>query len=285
VLKAPAKVNLHLEILGRRGDGFHEILSLFQAVSLFDRIALRSLKVTGQVRVACTAPIPAERNIVTAALRAFRAKTGIEEGIDLRVWKSIPIGAGLGGGSSDAAATLRGLNGMFGRPLDGGLLAELAAGLGSDVPFFLEGGTALVGGRGERVTRVAGRGDYRIVLVWPGFGVDTREAYGWYDQAGHRRAALGPAEVRQRFVGLPPSQWGYFNSFQEVVEGRHPVLTEIAGDLRRAGAAAAGISGCGSTVFGVFASARQARAAVRRARRRFALAQVVSPLQIRGAQD
>jgi len=164
VLKAPAKVNLHLEILGRRGDGFHEILSLFQAVSLFDRIALRSLKVTGQVRVACTAPIPAERNIVTAALRAFRAKTGIEEGIDLRVWKSIPIGAGLGGGSSDAAATLRGLNGMFGRPLDGGLLAELAAGLGSDVPFFLEGGTALVGGRGERVTRVAGRGDYRIVL-------------------------------------------------------------------------------------------------------------------------
>jgi 4-diphosphocytidyl-2-C-methyl-D-erythritol kinase len=288
VLKAPAKVNLHLEILGRRGDGFHEILSVFQAVSLYDRVALRSLKVTGQLSVRCTLPIPAEQNIVTAAVRRFRERTGIEAGVAVSLRKAIPVGAGLGGGSSDAAATLRGMNEMFGGPLGRSELVALAAALGSDVPFFLGGPTALVEGRGERLTSLPGRADYQVVLVWPGFGVATREAYRWFDeqeQGAGASAHLSAEEVRRRFTGWEPGRWGFFNSFRGVVEARHPLLGEIVRDLREAGAGVAGLSGCGSTVFGLFAGTRQARAAAARARRRYPLVEVVSPLQIRGTQD
>lgn len=288
VLRAPAKVNLHLEILGRRGDGFHEILSVFQAVSLYDRVTIRSLKVTGQLSVRCTLPIPAEQNIVTAAVRRFRERTGIEAGVAVSVRKAIPVGAGLGGGSSDAAATLRGLNQMFGRPLGRSELTELATGLGSDVPFFLGGPAALVEGRGERLTSLPGRADYEVVLVWPGFGVATREAYEWFDEQGQSAGApahLSAQEIRRRFADWQPRRWGFYNSFREVVEARHPVLAEIVRDLAEAGAEAAGLSGSGSSVFGLFAGAGPARAAAAGVRRRYPFVEVVSPLQIRGTQD
>jgi 4-diphosphocytidyl-2-C-methyl-D-erythritol kinase len=288
VLKAPAKVNLHLEILGRRSDGFHEILSLFQAVSLFDRIRLRSLKDTGQVRVRCSLPIPAEENIVTAAVRLFRERSGLRGGVSVSIEKGIPVGAGLGGGSSDAATTLRGLNELFNCPLSEQQLAELALALGSDVPFFLGSPTALVRGRGERIRRVPGRSDYRMVLVWPGFAVATREAYGWYDRSGGRSSRTGHlsgTEVRRRFARLPPPRWGFFNSFQNLVEAHHPVVADIAAGLHRAGAATAGITGCGSAVFGVFDSAAAARRAALLARPLYPLVEVVSPLQSAGAGD
>lgn len=288
MLKAPAKVNLHLEIVGRRGDGFHEIVSLFQAVSLFDRVRLRSLKVFDALSISCNLPISMEENIVTAAARLFRERTGVHGGISVRLDKAIPVGAGLGGGSSDAAATLRGLNEMFDRPLNRSELGELAAALGSDVPFFLGPPTALVSGRGERVQSLPGRGDYCLVLVWPGFGVATREAYGWYDSRPEGESepfSLSLAEVAERFGGSAPADWGFFNSFQGVVESRHPVLAEIMGFLRQGGAALAGISGSGSAVFGLFAAASAARRAARRARLRYPLVKVVSPLQFRGAED
>jgi 4-diphosphocytidyl-2-C-methyl-D-erythritol kinase len=288
VLTAPAKVNLHLEILRARGDGFHEILSLFQAVSLFDRIRLRSLKDAEGLSVSCTLPIPVEENIVTAAVRLFRERAGVRSGVGVSVEKAIPVGAGLGGGSSDAAATLRGLNELFDRPLSETQLAGLAVALGSDVAFFLGSSPALVSGRGERIVSLPGRSDYRMVLVWPGFSVATRQAYSWYDRRGGRKPSpkhLSAAEVRARFVRLPPVDWGFFNSFQGVVEARHPVVADIAAGLRRAGAAAAGITGCGSAVFGVFVSETAARRAALQAGRLYPLVKVVSPLQIRGAED
>lgn len=287
VLAAPAKVNLHLEVLGRRADGFHEILSLFQAVSLCDRLRLRSLKQAEALSVRCTVPIAFEHNIVTAAVRLFRRTTGLSAGVEVSLEKRIPIGAGLGGGSSDAAATLRGLNAMYGHPLEAGRLLQLAARLGSDVPFFLGSSTALVSGRGELLRAIPGRRDYRLVLVWPGFEVATREAYAWLDERQRDPAGCGQvsaAELERRYRSLPPAQWGFFNSFQPVVAARYPVIAELTESLRRAGAEPAGVSGCGSAVFGVFVSRRAALRAAARARGVYSRVEVVSPLQIRAAE-
>ena len=287
IVEAPAKVNLHLEIKGMRADGYHEILSVVLPVPLFDRVRIRSLKRNRILRISCTPPVVCEKNIAAAAVDVFRRASGIESGIEVRVEKKIPVGAGLGGGSSDAAAVLSGLNRMFGKPLSAGKLRDLAAELGSDVPFFLGAAAAVMSGRGERIRAVRPRQDIVLVLVYPGFAVSTAQAYRWFDEEGNR-PPLKSITVRQledRFEHREPDRWGFYNSFQSVIQARYPVIGRVAGQLTGRGARFAVLSGSGSSVVGVFADSGEARAAARVMRGHYPGVWVLVPLQSGGSAD
>ena len=164
-VSAPAKINLHLGVLGARGDGYHDIVSLFQAVSLCDDISVSRGGTDGEIDLRGCSAVPVERNIITAAICGFRRETGLTSGVRVRVEKRIPMAAGLGGGSSDAAATLRCLCALFPDAMSPPAMLSLGAELGSDVPFFLVAAAALVEGRGERVCPVKPRTDYAVVAV------------------------------------------------------------------------------------------------------------------------
>ena len=156
-LKAPAKLNLFLEVTGKRPDGFHALESVFQTISLYDDITI-SLKDSRGVDFSCRPEsLQTPDNLAVKAAEAFFTATGLQAGVHISLEKGIPAQAGLGGGSSDAAAVLKGLNDLFDRPLDKSALLTLGASLGSDVPFFICGGTALVTGRGEFVEPGQGR--------------------------------------------------------------------------------------------------------------------------------
>src|SRR4051812_18158543 len=184
-LRAPAKINLSFEIRGRRPDGFHEIETLMVPVSLFDRISLEKITDPApSIQFSCNDnSIPAgDDNLVVRAAKLFRTATGIAAGIEIRLDKVIPHGAGLGGGSSDAASTLMGLNELFGGVLKKEDLTRLAADLGSDVPFFLAQSAAMCRGRGEIVEPVPMAKRLKLLLFKPDFGVPTPWAYGrWKD--------------------------------------------------------------------------------------------------------
>jgi 4-diphosphocytidyl-2-C-methyl-D-erythritol kinase len=177
-VRAPAKVNLSLEVLGRRPDGYHEIRTVMQAVSLCDEIEFES-RSDGLLRLECVgADLPAdESNLVLRAARLLRERSGAHGGADVRLTKRVPLGGGLGGGSSDAAITLLALAELWGLTPSGDELTEMAAELGSDVPFFLTGGAALCEGRGERVTPLPCPRTLRYVLAMPQWSVSTARVY------------------------------------------------------------------------------------------------------------
>ncbi len=175
---APAKINLSFAIKGRRDDGFHEIETLMAPISLADRVTIERSKTNG-IQFSCDdSSLPGgDDNLVVRAARLFRERTRIEEGIEIALEKKIPHGAGLGGGSSDAATTLRGLNELFETRLTQKELIELAAQIGSDVPFFILGAAAVCRGRGEIVEPARLPGRFTLLLVKPDFGVPTPWAY------------------------------------------------------------------------------------------------------------
>jgi 4-diphosphocytidyl-2-C-methyl-D-erythritol kinase len=282
ILKAPAKVNLHLEIRARRSDGYHEILSIMQSVPLFDTVHIRSLKEKEELRVLCDPPVPGEKNIAAAAVDSYRRNCGISSGVEVRIQKRIPAGAGLGGGSSDAAAVLTGLNRMFSAPLDRRRLHGLAFALGSDVPFFLGGPAAIVSGRGEVVESMKPRRDYALLLAYPDISISTREAYRWFDLDGPPAGTVSitPQELKYRFERQPPESWSFFNSFQGAVESRHPGIAEIVSKVKESGASLASLSGSGAAVFGVFSGVGQARSAARAVRKLCRRVWVLVPLQM-----
>jgi 4-diphosphocytidyl-2-C-methyl-D-erythritol kinase len=205
----------------------------------------------------------------------------------VRIEKRIPVGAGLGGGSSDAAAVLGGLNRLFSFPLSPVQLQELAVGLGSDVSFFLHGGpAALMSGRGETIQDLAPRGDLVLVLVYPGFPISTAQAYRWFDQEaepGPRTSS--PEDLRVQFEEKSPDSWTFFNSFQSTIEDRYPLIGEIIGELEESGAHPATLSGSGSSVVGVFTDIKAARSAYRRLRRGYPGVWLLVPLQSGGIAD
>jgi 4-diphosphocytidyl-2-C-methyl-D-erythritol kinase len=262
-VEAPAKVNIHLRVYGRRDDGYHGILSLFQAVSLSDLIVIRSLKEPDLLEIDGELGCQAERSTVFRAAAAYREMTGSRTGLSISVEKRIPIGAGLGGGSSDAAATLAGLE----RLLRGGLgkedLARAAAGIGSDVPFFLEGGAAIVAGRGEKILPIPARTDFRLVIVYPGVSVSTAEAYRMLDLERPYDSSEpdpGAEELERRYRGDPGS-WDFSNSFEPVISSAHREIAAARDRLQELGASFAAMSGSGSAVFGVFEDGERARTA------------------------
>src|SRR6202521_4124506 len=178
-LYAPAKINLSFEIKGRRGDGFHEIATLMAPISLSDRLTIERGKTTGGIQFSCddASLSNGEENLVVQAARLFLKATKIGAGVEIALEKKIPHGAGLGGGSSDAATTLLGLNELFETRLERKAFIDLAAQLGSDVPFFILGSPALCRGRGEIVEPARLPARFNLLLVKPGFGVPTPWAY------------------------------------------------------------------------------------------------------------
>jgi 4-diphosphocytidyl-2-C-methyl-D-erythritol kinase len=264
-LAAPAKVNLHLEVLDRRPDGFHELVSLFQAVDVADRLLLERTGEDGPVSVEGMSEVAAERNLIARAIELFRNRAGVREGIRASLTKRIPVGAGFGGGSSDAAAALRCCQALFGSPLRDAEIAACALTLGSDVSFFLDGPAAVVEGRGERVRRIAARTDFAVVAATPRVRVPTADAFAWLD------ADRGPAPARVRRTGAPgaierayrdlaPDAWPFGNTFDGPVAGRFAAIAALRDRMRAAGAANARLTGSGSTVIAVFADAAGAAA-------------------------
>ncbi|MDP2815430.1 MAG: 4-(cytidine 5'-diphospho)-2-C-methyl-D-erythritol kinase, partial [Rectinemataceae bacterium] len=205
-MRASAKINLHLEVFHKRPDGFHDLSSLFQAVDLYDDIYVRSLKEQETIEIFGDFDCPPENTTIWKAVSLFRKASGIRQGISICVEKRIPAGAGLGGGSSDAASVLRALNEANGRCLAPEVLSSLAASVGSDVPFFLSGGSALASGRGERLAETPSRTDFSVVVVFPGFPVSTAWAYSKLDEhSAHADPAhaLEPSELT-RIYSQPP---------------------------------------------------------------------------------
>lgn len=262
-VEAPAKINLWLRVLGRRGDGFHEVETRLAPLALSDRLSLvrdESLA-EGEIALSCDDPtVPGdESNLVVRALRALEGTTGRLPGLRLHLEKRIPHGAGLGGGSSDAAAALRLVEAAFGLALEPGVLQEAAAAVGSDVPFFLLGQVADARGRGEQVVAVPERGAAgRLLLVKLPFGVPTPWAYRqWGDSLELEGLPYGPQA----------SAWGELrNDLERPVFEKYQVLGHLKAALLGApGVAAALMSGSGSTVFAFLeegADSAAARAAV-----------------------
>ena len=271
-LTANAKLNLGLRIVGRRYDGYHLLHTLFQEVDFGDEVTLTNrpnvkvtLEVTGPAglpvglaggatpRLAGTpraGGIPTDAsNLCLRAARLFKESTGTDQGVHIRLEKRIPAGAGLGGGSSDAAAVFKGLNELWARNLSADELETLAVKLGADVPFFIRGGLQLGAGIGEVLTPLKRALPYSVVLVIPPFGVDTAWAY---RQFASRRSFLPPPAFDQ-LIAQDPIPWEAFtNDFEEVVFPRYGQLAEIKKALLEAGAVYASLSGSGSAVVGLF---------------------------------
>jgi 4-diphosphocytidyl-2-C-methyl-D-erythritol kinase len=258
VLSAAAKVNLALEVLGKRADGYHEIATVMQAVNLSDRLVIED---ADGLELRVTTPgLPGDTtNLAARAARALAEAAGATRGARITLEKRIPLAAGLGGGSSDAAAVLLGLNRLWGLRWSLPKLVEVATGLGMDVPFFLRGGAALGRGRGEQLEPLAA-GTTALVLVNPRFGLSTAEAYArvtpamYTDGARTRPVA---AAVRARQAGRLAAS--LYNGLEGAVAPLVPEIPKMKAALVAAGALGAMMSGSGPTVFGVCRSFEQAR--------------------------
>ncbi len=271
IFDAPAKLNLSLRILAREASGFHQIESLFCALELCDEVEVDRLphgievQVTTDAGDGITALLPqaSRDNLVHRAATAFLRTSGLDGGARITLTKRIPIGAGLGGGSSDAAATIVALNELYGRPLTRDALLQVGATLGSDVPFFLCGSPlALAWGRGTRLMPLPALPQRAVVLVSPGVGVSTADAYNALAATRNPDFAT-PPRVIDLANGL---DWDRVaedatNEFEPVVFDRIPELGPIKADLARHGAYPSLLTGTGSVVFGVFASDDAGRAA------------------------
>lgn len=249
--RAPAKVNLGLEVVGRRGDGYHAIVTIFQAVGLFDEVTIGP----GDAITLATDPaLGGEANLVLRAARALAAAGGVAGGAALGLAKAIPVAAGLGGGSSDAAAALRGLREHWGLALGDAALAGIAAGLGADVPFFLRGGTALATGIGEVLEPLPPLAPTWFVLVTPELPLPpdkTRRLYGALtpDDFGDGTRTLAQADRLRRGESLDPAL--LVNSFAGPLFRLFPALAGWRDRLIAAGAPWVLPSGSGPTLFAI----------------------------------
>ncbi|HTB91509.1 MAG TPA: 4-(cytidine 5'-diphospho)-2-C-methyl-D-erythritol kinase [Candidatus Sulfotelmatobacter sp.] len=269
-IPAYAKVNLRLEVLGKRADGYHELRTIFQTVGLHDTLEFRpsrrpgiSLQVRGNEILAKE---DLEKNLVYRAVDALRRETRLRPGVEITLQKKIPAGRGLGGGSSDAAAALLGYLQFTRQNVGTSQLLEIAASLGADVPFFLFGGTALGISKGEEIYPLPDAPRLTLLIVSPNdIHVPTPDAYRWLhapDLASLTKSAANHKLFR--FCALCWSSQGacLSNDFEDAVFRRHPRLGKIKRDLLHRGASEALLAGSGSAVFGVFPSPAKARRAV-----------------------
>ena len=261
---APAKLNLGLAIQGRRDDGFHDILSVFQTVDMCDRLTFAPAD-RGQIILSCNDPhlSVGPENLVYKATLAFQEYTGIDRGVQIALDKQIPMEAGLGGGSSDAAAVLRVLNRLWQADLSHSQLCDIGATLGSDVPFFVQKkGTAVVTGRGDLVRYIPWSVPVFYVLVYPSFKVPTGWAY-----ANFKKVLTGSGDYAKFLNSVDFDDLSVYNllrhienDFLPLVAQTHPETQRILTRLKKAGALAVSMSGSGSTLYGVFESRSVAEA-------------------------
>lgn len=259
--RAYAKINLTLDVSGRRADGYHELATVMQTVDLYDTICLAE-SADEKVHLRCDRPeLNNAENLVVRAAQLLRQRLDIRRGVVLELRKCIPMAAGLGGGSSDAAAVLLALQKWWQLPLSANDLLDLAATLGSDVPFFLTGGLALCEGRGERVTPLASRWPDALrwlLLVKPAIGISTAVVFGNlpasdYSDGAHSLSVCAALEEGRE---LRPED--LHNSLERNVLARYPEVTRARDDLLSAGAQLARLSGSGPTLFAPFGDLAEA---------------------------
>jgi 4-diphosphocytidyl-2-C-methyl-D-erythritol kinase len=263
-VSAPAKINLFLQVLGRRDDGYHELRTLMSCLGLHDTLVFR-MGTPGNTLTCSDPRIPCNENnlALKAALlfnRVLAAETAVApQNVAIELIKRIPAGAGLGGGSSDAAAVLNHLNRYYHYPLSDGRLHALALSLGADVPFFLQGRPAIATGIGEHLEPYGGLLPWGVVVVFPGFGISTAEVF------KNLNLALTKCEKRLRYF---PFKYGKFdivrhlcNDLESVAAHRFPIIETIKKELLNQGAMGALMTGSGSAVFGLFSDLQAARRA------------------------
>lgn len=262
-----AKINLGLAVLDRRPDGFHNVATILQSISLCEDVTVQMQSATKRsVELACDREdLANESNLAWRAADAVLSRTGLQARVRVEIRKTLPVGAGLGGGSSDAAAVLRAMNAMQFGTIPHRVLHEIACELGSDVPYFLKGGTAVASGRGTDVLEIPALPPTAVLLVLPGIEVSTAWAYRALADA-RRQGELTARAVRRKISGLDQAaDWfegGGFggsikhleNDFEAVVFQRFPAIRECKARLLACGARHALLSGSGSTVFGLFDS-------------------------------
>lgn len=258
VLQSPAKVNLGLEVLGRRADGYHSIRSILVPITLHDSITI----IPGGRKVVFHGGLGApkdESNLAWRAVNLLGDKTGVRHGLEIKIVKRIPIAGGLGGGSSNAATCLRAVNELWSLGLDAAKLETYGLQLGSDVPFFLRGGICLAGGRGEELQTLPTKGTLEFVLVAPPIRVSSKWAYenvpAELTRSGGSTSMLKVALASDRPELLAAH---LSNDLEPGVVAKHPEIDEIKKSLVRAGALGAQMSGSGPTVFGLSATAAEA---------------------------
>lgn len=259
-LRAPAKINLCLSVLGKRPDGYHEVEMVMQAVGLYDEITVR-LGESGITIICDNTAIPAgQGNIAYRAAREMLDLSGSPSGMAIEIQKNIPVAAGLGGGSSDAAAVLVAGNRLLGTELNREQLAEIGTRLGMDVPFFLFGPTALAKGRGELLTNLPSPPKFWVLLVNPGFETSTAWVY------KNLNFGLTKKGDCTNIAGLKVSQIArsLHNDLETVTAAAHPVIGEMERSLLDAGALGVCMSGSGPTVFGIFEAEHTCREAAKK---------------------
>ncbi|HEX4997460.1 MAG TPA: 4-(cytidine 5'-diphospho)-2-C-methyl-D-erythritol kinase [Terriglobia bacterium] len=251
LLRAFAKINLDLRVAGRRADGFHEIRTVLQSIDLHDDIEIEP---AGRFEFEGPAGLDDSTNLVVRAVRLFEQEIASPVNVRIRLVKRIPVGAGLGGGSSDAATTIVGLERLTGKRLTGQALMRLLRALGSDVPFFAVGGRAVGVGRGDEIYPLEDDCSYAAVLVTPGFSIRTADAYSWLTVSD-----ISPS-IEGFCAQFAPGRGGGepMNEFEGPVFARYPALGSIRAELLRRGAVRAALSGSGSVVYGVFPSTEAA---------------------------
>jgi len=251
---APAKVNFFLRILAKEESGYHQIETLYSAVDFCDEIELHRTERGVSIEVVGPSVGPSvgsdEENLAYRAAHALLDAAGVTTGVHVSLTKNIPVGAGLGGGSSDAGATLRALNTLLGEPFSASALLQIAGRLGADVPFFTSGvGGALAWGRGERLLPIPAAPVLPILLALPSLHISTAEAYEYLSVPGR----VGPASLALDKLGRPETLAALaVNDFEASVFDRHPELGRLREALHEAGALTARLSGSGAALFGLF---------------------------------
>ena len=268
-LTAPAKINLYLDVTARRENGYHDVVTVMQSVSLADTLTFtRVLENTLTLDTGCDLPAD-DSNLIFRAARAYFAASGAPFGVHITLQKNIPMAAGLGGGSADAAATLRALNALDGHRFSVEQLCEIGAKIGADVPFCVMGGTCIGKGIGELLTPIASRISPFAVVAIAGEGVSTPVAFAALDAAHGNFVNYIPQNSPSGLLAamekgdVLATVGGLFNCFEAVVEPERPMVTAIKKTMLANGALAAQMSGSGPSVFGVFATEAEANAAAK----------------------
>lgn len=251
-LYPPAKINLYLEIIGKRSDGYHEVLTLMEKIALHDRLSFHFGRKKGMI-LSCSDPVlPCnEKNLVAKAANLFFKHTGIEPDVEIYLEKKIPVGGGLGGGSSDASATLNGLNDFFSNPVSKEGIFRLAGLTGSDCPFFVSDYNACIArGRGDKLEGIERLPEHYILLIRPPAPVNTAWAYANVKLGLTRRTDI--FKIRRFREGVDEMSFAIFNDLESAVEPKRPDITLAKTFLLEEGAKGAMMSGSGVCVFGLF---------------------------------
>ncbi len=257
-LKAPAKVNLRLKVLGKRADGFHEIETIMQRIGLWDIIRVEPAAKGLEIRCPGFPDLEGKKNLIWQAVRLLEEEGKKRLSFRIYLKKRIPLGAGLGGGSSDAAAILSGINDFLGGPVSAGRLTELAGVLGSDIPFFLTRQTSLARGRGEILEPLPNFPVWWYVLIYPGFPLATRWVYQELKiPLTEKKQYTNIKSLKTGPIGLGPDFLE--NDLEKAVLAHYPHLARIKDALLAQGSLGALMTGSGSTFFGLW---REKRAAV-----------------------